>query len=406
MSIFHRKDWLPPGFTALGHLAKINAHAAQHLLVPLPVFEAMEEEREASRPANRARPPNEVADESSVPADKPAGLVAGESEKPTRTRRGANARGIQVFGPEAIEKAFRDLDGIDRQQQERSVPLLATTRANDGYRLLPKIAPALKRLRATQAEFENLREPITKLMVDLALAKAMPPRDFHIRPILLAGGPGIGKTHFALQLAKALGVPMQKWSASNAQASFQLAGGASDWRHAKPGLIFDLLSQGQSAAPVFVLDEVDKLSLNGSYPVMPVLLELLEAGTARAFRDEYFRMEFDASRIIFVLTANELDRVPAPLLSRVEVFDVATPDAAQRLRIIQSEVERLRLKTRKRVELDQVAAEALAERVDIDLRQTLRLVIDAFALSLTERRDVVTPKLPVRRHRPAIGFMA
>jgi len=175
----------------------------------------------------------------------------------------------------------------------------------------------LKALETAQSLFGNLREPIEKLRIDLMLSSAMRAKDFRVRPILLTGQPGVGKTHFALKLAEILGVPMRKWSAGSTQASFQLTGGDSGWRHARPGMIVELLAKGASATPVLVLDEVDKIGADGHYPVTPVLLDLLEPETASTFQDTFLRMAFDASRIIFVLTANDLDAVPAPLCKRV-----------------------------------------------------------------------------------------
>ncbi len=97
-------------------------------------------------------------------------------------------------------------------------------------------------------------------------------------------------------------------------------------------------------------------------------------------------MTFDASRIIYVLTANDPDAVPAPLLSRVEVFDIPAPEPEQRLQLILAEVRRLQRATGKRIELDASAAEALSERSDVDLRATHRLVQDAFATAMASER--------------------
>ena len=115
-------------------------------------------------------------------------------------------------------------------------------------------------------------------------------------------------------------------------------------------------------------------------------------------------MAFDASRIICVLTANDLDAVPAPLLSRVEVFDIPAPGPEQRLRLVLAEVRRLQRATGKRIELDASAAEALSERNDVDLRATHRLVRDAFAVAMASGRDIAVPKVPRRVARQAIGF--
>ena len=91
-------------------------------------------------------------------------------------------------------------------------------------------------------------------------------------------------------------------------------------------------NEGKRGAKVRVrthIDEVDKIGVSAQCPVLPVLLDLLEPNTAQRFKDEFFGMEFDASRMVFILTANSLEGVPAALLSRVEVFEVPRPAAVQ-----------------------------------------------------------------------------
>ena len=170
-----------------------------------------------------------------------------------------------------------------------------------------------------------------------------------------------------------------------------------------PGSIYTLLSAGKSAAPVMVIDEVDKIG-EGQYPIEPALLDLLESGTARTFKDEFYDLEFDASRIIYILTANDLSAVPAPLQSRMSIFHVPRPKPAQRLRIIEAENAKLRASTRKRIALD-TSAHELAERVDMDLRQTIRLVHEAFTRAMLASSPTATLQVPESTGRRAIGFM-
>lgn len=321
-------------------------------------------------------------------------------------RRRNRARHIHVFAQEELEQANANLQTADRHQQTYAKALLEQAGTNDGYRVLPRIQPALKKLEEAHKLLGNLREPIQKLRIDLTLAAAMRAKDFRLRPILLTGEPGVGKTQFALKLAEMLGVPMQKWSAGSSQANFQLTGGDSAWRNARPGMIFDMLAKGSAATPVLVLDEVDKLGDEGRYPVTPVLLDLLEAETARTFQDTFLRMPFDASRIICVLTANDVDGVPPALLSRVEVFNICAPDPEQRLQIILAEAQRLRRATGRRIELNMHAAEALAERSDLDLRKTHRLVQDAFATAMASGKLIAVPTMPKRVGSQSIGFVA
>lgn len=93
-------------------------------------------------------------------------------------------------------------------------------------------------------------------------------------------------------------------------------------------------------------------------------------------------MAFDASRIIFVLTANSIDKVPPPLLSRVEVFRVPAPEPAQRLRIIQKIMTDLAEKTGHPIAFAPGIAERMADLMHVDLRQLDRMARAAFAVAL------------------------
>ena len=313
------------------------------------------------------------------------------------------ARTVPIFNPEEIVKALTRVGDLREESRAGGERVLTNAKYNGGNRTVPDARKAGLKLEEAKSKFENLVEPIARLQTDLVLASAMKPEDFRITPLLLLGDPGIGKTYLAMQLADALGVKMDKLSAGSAQGGFQLTGSHPTWHNAQPGSLFVLLAEGQSAAPVVVIDEVDKI-VDNRFPVLPVLLDLFEDDTARSFKDEYFGMQFDASRVIFILTANSLDGIPAPLLSRVEVFDVPRPEPAQRLRIIKAEVERLRRKTKTQIELDAAVCNDLAERVDIDLRKTGRLVKEAFSKAMVAGERVARFPLPRFEGRRSIGF--
>ena len=314
-----------------------------------------------------------------------------------------SSRALQVFAPEAIYKATEALGNMVETRRGGGEGVLDNARLHDGFRRVPDAKKAGRQLDKTKLQFENLAAPIERLQVDLALASAMHPADFRMTPLLLLGDPGIGKTYLAMQLAQALGVNMEKLSAGGAQGGFQLTGSHNSWTGARPGALFTLLAECQFATPVVVIDEVDKIR-DSQYPVLPVLLDLFEPQTARCFKDEFFEMQFDASRIIFVLTANSLEGVPAPLLSRLEVFDIPRPEPAQRLRIIQNEAAMLRRKTGLNIRLDKASCEALADRQDIDLRKTTRLVSEAFARALQTGELVAKFLLPKAEGRGRMGF--
>lgn len=312
-------------------------------------------------------------------------------------------RAVPIFHLEAVAKALTMVGNLREERRAGGERVLMNAQYNDGLRTVPDARRAGAKLEDAKGKFENLVEPIARLQTDLVLASAMRPEDFRVTPILLLGDPGIGKTFLAMQLADALGVSTDKISAGGAQGGFQLTGSHTSWHTARPGSLFTLLAEGKSAAPVLVVDEVDKIT-NSQYPVLPVLLDLFEQDTAANFKDEFFEMQFDASRVIFILTANSLEGVPAPLLSRLEVFDVPRPEPEQRLRIIEDAARHLRRKTKTPIELDRDVCEHLADRVDLDLRKTTRLIKEAFSKALAAGKKTARFEMPKKEGRRAIGF--
>lgn len=304
------------------------------------------------------------------------------------------SRTMQIFGPTALEQATAAMVDMAQERRGAGVRILEQARTNQGNRTLPDAAQARQNLEAQKSQFENLLAPIERLQEYLTLANAMAAQEFRIPPILLLGSPGIGKTFLARQLADALGVPSEKISAGGAQGGFQLTGSHGAWSGAKPGMVVTLLARSASAAPVLVIDEVDKIAADTRYPFLPVLLDLLDSGTAKEFRDEYFEMGFDASRIIVILTANDRSQVPLPLLSRVQDFTILPPEPSQRLRIIEQTMTALCQKTKHHIGLGLGVAERLADRMDLDLRQLDRLVHAAFAKALQSGDKVARIQTP------------
>ena len=150
-------------------------------------------------------------------------------------------------------------------------------------------------------------------------------------PLLLAGPPGSGKTAFALDLAKALGVPSRLVNSASLTHSFVLGGIDAVWGSAKEGMILNVLLEGVGN-PVMVVDEIDKAgkSLSGSSnspSIENFLLNVLEPVTARKYADEFLSAAHpvDASKVQWVFTANDLTGLSKPLLSRLTVISVREP---------------------------------------------------------------------------------
>lgn len=154
-------------------------------------------------------------------------------------------------------------------------------------------------------------------------------------PVLLVGESGIGKTYFAKLLANGLATNHYFIDANSITANWVLAGSSPSWRDASCGLIFKYLNQSNTVSPIIIFDEIDKLGYNKNYDPLSTFLQLLEPENARIFNDEFFNFTFDASKIIYILSANSVHEINETLLSRMTVFNIEKPDRAQSALIAQ-----------------------------------------------------------------------
>ena len=176
-------------------------------------------------------------------------------------------------------------------------------------------------------------------------------------------------------------------------------------------MVFDALAMGDSAAPVLIVDEVDKLAPeSGANRDTPIntLLDLLEEESARRYRDMSLQLQMDASRLIVICTANDRERIAPPLLSRLTEFHIAPPTADQRRLILEQYLERL-IETHEcpaSMALDAASGEAAVAMQDLDVRALLRMVRAGFAAALAAGSDrVILTPAHRRAGRQRIGFI-
>lgn len=171
--------------------------------------------------------------------------------------------------------------------------------------------------------FANANHEIYKQLLARVLSGAP---EFKIRPLLLAGPPGTGKTTWAKRLADLCEVPFSLVMAGGSSDSMHLRGLARGWGSSRPGAVAKLIASEQIANPLFIVDEIDKVgSSNHNGSMLDVLLQLVEPATNRNYLDECLQAPCDFSWVSWIATCNQLSSLPKPLLDRFTIIHIAKP---------------------------------------------------------------------------------
>lgn len=249
----------------------------------------------------------------------------GEDANSDSAKLREQASGLEL--PAAVAETFeRELEKLDRMNPQtpdyniQLVYLQTIVRLPWGKESADRldIKAAERRLNRDHYGMEKVKERILEHLAMLRFRK-----ENKSTILCLYGPPGVGKTSLGRSIAEALGRRYVRVSLGGVHDEAEIRGHRRTYVGAMPGRIVKSLIKAGTSNPVFILDEIDKVSSN-NYNGDPqsALLEVLDPEQNTAFHDNYLDLDIDLSKVIFIATANSLSTIPGPLLDRMELINV------------------------------------------------------------------------------------
>jgi ATP-dependent Lon protease len=222
-----------------------------------------------------------------------------------------------------VANRIRDLEGISHLKALR-----------------PPLEASIEEITKLRSEQPNMSEAADLILKHLhgQYLLGLPAK---LPPMLLVGPPGTGKTRFMRKVAEALKLPFCDISLAGLSDNIKILGLSKYWNSSDAGIIASTLAASDYANPVFMLDEIEKAGVSERGNPLDALLLLLESETAKCFKDEFLNIPMNVSYSSVIATANSINGLSSPLLSRFVILNIPELDFEGRKSMVRTSYSEL-----------------------------------------------------------------